>query len=112
MGTGMLPDVERLLQEIGRVALASVPSEDWTSIELIKRRIVTYAEFDVLFHGAWRDGRFRLEFDYDHLPAWDDQPTPEEYALDFKSFPRSAESIPPWLLPILLDFKAKHALDL
>ena len=153
----MTNEINELIQEVGRMAVQSVPSNDWTSIKLIRRRISTYGEFDVLFFGAWGDepkqtgmkdkhlpagkrthntldalrklmydqdpplgawytcvmtiskqNDFDVKFDYDNKPEWEHQPVEEEYAEDFKQFPRKSETIPSWLMPILIKFREKY----
>jgi len=153
----MTNEMNELIQEVGRMAVKSVPNDDWTCIKLIRRRISTYGEFNVLFFGAWGDepkqtgmedkhlpagqrthntldalrklmydqepslgawytcvmtiskqNDFDVKFDYDNKPEWEHQPVEEEYAEDFKQFPRKSEAIPEWLKAILIKFRDKY----
>lgn len=153
----MTDEIKQIIQEVGQIAASSAPSDDWTSVKIVRKRIATYGEFEVSFFGAWgkepkqtglkdkhlsagkrthnkldllrelmykqdpalgawytcvmtvaEDGEFDIKFDYDNKPAWDHQPVEEEYAEDFKQFPRKAELVPQWVKPMLEKFRDKY----
>ena len=153
----MTNEINELIKEVGGMAVQSVPSNDWICIKLIRRRISTYGEFNVLYFGTWGDepkqtgmkdkhlpagkrthntldalrklmydqdpplgawytcvmtlsneNDFDVKFDYEDKPEWEHQPVEEEYAEDFKQFPRKSENIPSWLMPILNTFREKY----
>jgi len=81
--------------------------DDRTAHSFEKLRQLMYDEAP--FRGAWytavmtitKEGKFDTEYDYNTKPAFDHQPVPEAYALDFKHFPRNEESTPDWLKEIV-----------
>jgi hypothetical protein len=68
------------------------------------------------FRGAWytavmtinNGGKFETKFDYDNKPAFDYDSDDDEYARDFKHFPRNEESTPDWLKAIVQQFGLQY----
>lgn len=95
-----------------------LPAGKRTTNKIDALRQVMYNQDPAL--GAWytftmtidKEGNFDTKFDYDTLPKWDDQPVEEQYAEDFKQFPRKSDTIPAWLKPMLLKFNGKYGFNL
>jgi hypothetical protein len=65
----MTDEINEFFQKVGRMAVASVPSDDWTSIKLIERCISSYVEFNVSFFGTWGDEPKQTGMKDKHLQA-------------------------------------------